>query len=54
MQVGGRGLWRIGRQDIEDFITRVPVRRGAATAGAFSNNKEKAGTIIGSRHIRRF
>lgn len=22
-QVGGRGLWRIGRQDIEDYIERA-------------------------------
>ena len=22
-QVGGRGLWRIGRQDVEDYINRA-------------------------------
>ncbi|MGX5716807.1 helix-turn-helix domain-containing protein [Arthrobacter sp. MAHUQ-56] len=21
LQIGGRGMWRIGRQDLEDFIT---------------------------------
>lgn len=23
IQIGGRGLWRIGRQDIEDYVTNA-------------------------------
>lgn len=23
LQVGGRGLWRVGRQDVEDYITEA-------------------------------
>jgi hypothetical protein len=23
LQVGGRGMWRIGRQDLEDYITEA-------------------------------
>lgn len=41
IQVGGRGLWRIGCQDIEDFITKA-YRRTAEhiAAGEFRDNGE--------------
>jgi excisionase family DNA binding protein len=32
-QVGGRGLWRIGRQDVEDYIEQA-YRRTAETIAA--------------------
>lgn len=32
-QIGGRGLWRIGRQDIEDYINQA-YRRTAARIAA--------------------
>lgn len=31
-QVGGRGLWRIGRQDVEDYIDRAYQRTAGRTA----------------------
>ena len=31
-QVGGRGMWRIGRQDVEDYITEAYRRTEARIA----------------------
>lgn len=41
LQVGGRGLWRIGQQDIEDFIAEA-YRRTAEriAAGEFKDEGE--------------
>lgn len=38
MQVGGRGVWRIGRKDIEDYIDEAYLR----TAGRIA-----AGELVG-------
>ena len=42
-QVGGRGLWRIGRQDVEDYIEQA-YRRTAEriAAGEISDDGETA------------
>ena len=32
-QVGGRGLWRIGRQDLEDYTAEAYRRTGERIAG---------------------
>ncbi|MFS0715753.1 helix-turn-helix domain-containing protein [Arthrobacter sp. 1P04PC] len=41
LQVGGRGMWRIGRQDVEDYIERA-YRRTAEriAAGEISDDGE--------------
>jgi len=43
IQIGGRGMWRIGRQDIEDYIAEA-YRRTAEriAAGEITDNGETA------------
>lgn len=46
LQVGGRGLWRIGRQDVEDYIsgayrrTTERIAAGELEDGAEAGNQE--------------
>jgi excisionase family DNA binding protein len=42
-QVGGRGLWRIGRQDVEDYIEQVYRR----TAERIATGELEDGTETG-------
>ncbi|MFD5277536.1 helix-turn-helix domain-containing protein [Pseudarthrobacter sp. NPDC058362] len=40
-QVGGRGMWRIGRQDVEDYITQAYQRTAERiAAGDFDDGAE--------------
>lgn len=38
LQVGGRGVWRIGRQDIEDYVTEAYRRTAERIAAGELND----------------
>jgi excisionase family DNA binding protein len=40
LQVGGRGMWRIGRQDLEDYITEAYRRTAERIAAGELNDGE--------------
>lgn len=42
-QIGGRGLWRIGRQDVEDYINQAYQRTAARIAAGELQDDEAEG-----------
>ncbi|GKV72028.1 helix-turn-helix domain-containing protein [Pseudarthrobacter sp. NCCP-2145] len=45
LQIGGRGMWRIGRQDLEDFIADA-YRRTAERIAAGEINDDGNGNAV--------
>jgi excisionase family DNA binding protein len=45
IQVGGRGLWRIGLQDLEDYIAKAYRRTAAHIASGESLDDAESGTV---------
>lgn len=47
LQIGGRGLWRIGRQDVEDYIAEAYRRTGERIVAGEITDDGQAGTAEG-------
>lgn len=43
LQIGGRGLWRVGRQDVEDYIADAYRRTAERIAAGELEDAEEAG-----------